>query len=90
MARTTVDIDTPVLKEVKRIQKRSGKSLGRVVSELLADAVGREKAGTTARPPFRWISSAMGTRVDLTDKEAVRAALGEKWGSKHTPRRRRP
>ncbi len=90
MARTTLDIDTPVLKEVKRIQKRSGKSLGRVVSELLAGAVGREKAGATARPAFRWISSAMGTRVDLTDKEAVRAALGEKWGSKPTPRRRRP
>jgi hypothetical protein len=32
--RTTLDIDDPVLKEIKRLQRREGKSLGRLVSDL--------------------------------------------------------
>lgn len=37
--RTTIDIDDPVLKDLKRLQKRQGKSLGRLVSDLLAQAL---------------------------------------------------
>ncbi len=75
MARTTVDIDTPVLAEVKRVQKREGKSLGQVVSELLAEALVHRKDRRPAPRPFAWIARPMGARVDLTDKDAVAAAL---------------
>ena len=38
--RTTLDIDDPVLRELKELQTREGKSLGRLVSDLLARAEG--------------------------------------------------
>jgi hypothetical protein len=74
MPRTTVDIDGPVLDDLKRIQKKEGKSLGRTVSDLLAEAIA-DYGGKRRKPPvFRWISRPMKARVDLADKEAVRAA----------------
>jgi len=32
MARTTVDIDDPILRELKELQRRERKSLGRLIS----------------------------------------------------------
>jgi hypothetical protein len=75
MARTTVDIDAAVLRDLKRLQKRQGKPLGRLISELVAAALTREKAAEEETSPFTWTSRPMGARVDLEDKEAVRAAL---------------
>jgi mRNA-degrading endonuclease RelE of RelBE toxin-antitoxin system len=75
MARTTVDIDAAVLRDLKRLQKRQGKSLGRLISELVAAALTREKAAEKETSPFRWKARAMGARIDFEDKEAVRAAL---------------
>ena len=72
--RTTVDIDGPVLEDLKRLQKREGKSLGRMASDLLAEAISRYGGGRRKPAPFRWISKPMKARVDLADKEAVRAA----------------
>jgi hypothetical protein len=72
--RTTVDIDGPVLREVKAIHEREGRSMGAVVSELLADALARRRA-SPRRPAFRWISRQMNARVNLADKDAVYAAL---------------
>ena len=72
--RTTLDIDRPVLAELKRLQREQGKSLGRLVSDLLARAL-RESKTASAPPPVRWISQAMGARVDVADKEAVYAAM---------------
>jgi hypothetical protein len=78
MSRTTVNIDDPVLEEVKRVQRREGKSLGRLVSELLAEALSR-RAGEASEPPgFDWTSKQMGARVDLQDKEAVYRILDAK------------
>lgn len=73
--RTTVNIDDPVLRDLKKLQKKEGKSLGRLVSDLLAHAIGeRKSARAPARPP-QWISKAMGARVDLADQEALYAAM---------------
>jgi hypothetical protein len=72
--RTTIDIDDPILREVKAIHEREGRSMGAVVSELLADALGRRRP-TRGRTPFRWTSRPMNALVDLADKEAVYAAL---------------
>jgi len=53
--------------------------LGRLASELLAQAISRAKAGeSTVLPRFVWTSKSMRARVDLTDKEAMRAALDHK------------
>jgi hypothetical protein len=75
MPRTTLDIDAPILRDLKRLQKREGKSLGRLVSDLLAQALSHHQVGRPAPPPFQWISRRMGARVDLADKEAVRGLL---------------
>jgi hypothetical protein len=72
--RTTIDIDDPILREVKTLHEREGKSMGAVVSELLADALARRRA-SPRRPTFRWTSRPMNARVNLADKEAVYAAL---------------
>src|SRR5262249_43322054 len=41
MMRTTLDIDDPVLKEIKVIHEKEGRSMGSVVSQLLAEALVR-------------------------------------------------
>jgi hypothetical protein len=77
MTRTTLDIDAAVLRGLKRRQKREGKSLGQLVSELLAGALDRERDPLDEEEPFVWFSKPMQALVDLEDKEAVRRALGE-------------
>jgi hypothetical protein len=69
--RTTIDIDTPILEDLKRLQKREGKSLGRLVSELLAEALGRRKATKQRAPSFRWNTVPGRPLVDFADKEAL-------------------
>jgi hypothetical protein len=77
--RTTIDIDDPILKDLKRLQRRAGKPLGRLVSDLLAVALAQEKQrGAVAPPPFRFIARALRARVDLSDKDALRDALDER------------
>jgi hypothetical protein len=81
MARTTLDIDGPILDEVKALQKREGRSLGRLVSELLAEALaGRRRP--PAEPRFEWTSRPMHALVDLEDKDALYAALDEADGKR--------
>lgn len=74
--RTTLDIDDPILREVKAIHKKEGRSMGAVVSELLAESLARRRTPRT-RPPFRWVSQPMNARVDLSDKDAVYAVLDD-------------
>ena len=76
--RTTVDIDDPVLKDLKKLQQKEGKSLGRLMSELLAQAIGERKSAKTPSRSIRWISKDMGARVDVADAEAVYAVMEEK------------
>ncbi len=73
--RTTVDIDDPILKDLKKIQEKEGKSLGRLISDLLAQAIGERRSPKTSAKPARWISRAMGARVDLADREALYATM---------------
>ncbi len=69
--RTTIDIDDPILKEIRRLARRSGKSLGRLVSDLLAESLADARRPPTITPEFRWIAKPMGARVDLGDKHAL-------------------
>jgi len=72
--RTTLDIEGPLLKELREIQKREGGTLGALVCRLLADALSR-RARRPAPPAFRWISRPMRARISLADKDAVYAIL---------------
>jgi hypothetical protein len=77
--RTTIDIDDPILKEVKRLQLREGKSLGRLVSDLLAQSLAAARAtAKTEAPAFQWIAKPMRARLDLADKNALLDAMDER------------
>ena len=76
MSRTTLNIDTPLLEELRKLQKRDGRSLGEVVSELLAEALAYRSSRRRSRSQeLSWIKRPMGARVDISDKEALYAAL---------------
>jgi plasmid stability protein len=77
MPRTTVNLDASVLRALKRRAAAQGKSLGDVISEVVAPALASD--GHTSRPSrFRWRTAHMGpSKVDLEDKEAIRMALGK-------------
>lgn len=77
MARTTVDIDASVLRELKRRQERERKTLGQLVSELLAKAMESETEPTEAKP-FSWVTKDLQPRVDIEDKDALWSALDER------------
>jgi hypothetical protein len=72
--RTTLDIDDPILIEVKNLHEKEGGSMGKIVSELLAEALVRRRS-PGVRPIFRWTSQDMKCLIDLSDKEAVYAVL---------------
>jgi hypothetical protein len=74
--RTTLDLDKPVLDGLKRLQRRDRRSLSRIASSLLAEALARREAeGGSEAPELRWTSSDMGARVNLGDKDALYRAL---------------
>ena len=72
--RTTLDIDDPILREVKAIHQKEGRSMGAVVYGLLAEALARRHP-SRARPSFRCTTRPMKSLIDLADKEAVYAVL---------------
>jgi hypothetical protein len=70
--RTTIDIDPAILRELKRRQAEEGKTLGQLVSELLAPVLKPTEPG---RAHFAWRTTDSAALVDLEDKEAVRKIL---------------
>ncbi len=71
MARTTLNLDTPLLEELHEMGKRERKSLGDLVSELVAEALALRARRETKPQEFHWTTRAMGARVDISDKEAL-------------------
>jgi hypothetical protein len=76
--RTTIDIDDPIVKELKRLQRRGRMSLGRLGSDLLAQSLANSRSGKPGAAQFDWIARPMGARVDLADKHAVLDAMDER------------
>lgn len=74
MPRTTVDIDASILRELKGRAKSQRKSLGAVISEIVAPALTKKPRAPAS---FRWETASMRAKVDLEDDEAVRQAIEE-------------
>lgn len=66
--RTTLDLDDEVLRLLKERQRKEGRPLGQVASDLLAHALAEQPVHVK---PFVWASGWLGAKVDLEDKEAV-------------------
>ena len=80
MARTTIDIDTPILEELKQMQKQEGKTLGRLVSDLLARVLA-ERGSRTAEPvSIDWPDQPLKPLIDIEDKEELYRVLDEDDG----------
>lgn len=76
--RTTLDIDDPILAELKQVAARRELSMARVANELLMQALAAQRRSDPVRPhSWSWQSAPMEARVDLEDKEALSAALDE-------------
>lgn len=69
--RTTIDLEAPVLEELKRVQREEGVSLGNLASRLLADALAFRSKKPAKPPKVVWNSSRMEAMVDLADKDAL-------------------
>jgi hypothetical protein len=72
--RTTLDIDAPVLRDLRELQKREGGTLGRLASRLLAEALA-SRPRKPSSPAFEWIAKPMGALADLADKDVVYSIL---------------
>ena len=77
--RTTLNIDAPVLQELKRLQAEEGKPLGKLVSELLLYALHTRQA-QSQKPELKWTAKRMRARIDLADRDAVYDAMDESIG----------
>ncbi len=69
-----MDIDAPVLRDLRELQKREGGTLGELASRLLAEALARRPKKPSALA-FAWTAKSMGARVDLADKDVVYTIL---------------
>ena len=76
--RTTIDIESPVLDELKRVQQEEGVSLGKLASRLLADALAFRRKRVTRPTKLVWNSGRMGALVDLSDKDAMYRILDQR------------
>ncbi|MDE0459943.1 MAG: hypothetical protein OXI15_21850 [Chromatiales bacterium] len=68
--RTTLDLDDHLLRTLKQLQAKEGKSLDRLVSDLLTRALAEDATCGAVSPPS-WIYKPMRARVDLSDKDAL-------------------
>lgn len=75
--RTTLDIEKPVLEELKKLQRIEKKPLGQITSALLAEVLQARQAAlqTSAFPKLEWTTARMGAKVDISDKDALHRAL---------------
>jgi hypothetical protein len=73
MARTTLNLDPLVMRELRERSKRERRSIGDLASQLLSRALREDKP----RPPaFDWVSRDLGApRVNLEDKDALHALM---------------
>ncbi len=72
--RTTIDIDTVLLKELKQLQKKEERTLTELVNGLLSFALNNRRQAAPRKKKFRVKTYNMGKAlIDLEDKEAVSA-----------------
>jgi hypothetical protein len=68
--RTTLDIEKPVLVNLKELARKRRRSMSCMASDLLAEALSRAETSSPS-PVFSWNSKNMGARVEVDDKEAI-------------------
>jgi hypothetical protein len=76
MPRRTVDIEGPILDQLKALGRREGRPLGQLISELVAEALAHRRAHQeSVAPRLEWISKPMHAPVDWAGEDALDALL---------------
>ena len=70
MARTTITIDTPIYNKIKDISRQQHKTITRVISDLLGEAI-RGHSGSICESSFKWHSKKMNAKIDYLDKDEL-------------------
>jgi hypothetical protein len=73
--RTTLDIDAPVLADLKRLGQARHIPMGRLASEMLGRALRETSAHPKKTGEFTWIDRPMNAKVDVADREALYDAM---------------
>jgi hypothetical protein len=82
MTRTTLDLDSSVLAQLRRRASAERKSMGQLASERLAVSLGEEMA--TEPGPLSWPALHMGRpRIDLDDKDTLWRVLDAETAEPH-------
>jgi hypothetical protein len=76
--RTTLDLEEPILEELKSVQQKEGGSLGQLASRLLAEALAVKRKKTVKTEELVWKTRPMGALVDLGDKDAIYSILDQR------------
>ena len=78
MSRTTINIDSPLVAAIRELSRKEGKSMGKLVSELLAIGLEAKKNNTRKSPSrLKWHTQRMRARIDYTDKDRLYAVLDD-------------
>lgn len=72
--RTTLDLDKPILSDLRKMARKRRRSMGRVASDLLAEAF-KSCEKSSSRVDFHWYGKPMKAKVDLMDREALYDAM---------------
>ena len=73
--RTTLDIDAPILADLKRLGQARHMPMGRLASEMLGRALRERTAHPKKKVEFTWIDRPMNAKVDIADREAMYDAM---------------
>ncbi len=78
MSRTTINIESPLLSTIPEMARKERKTLGKLISELLAAGleVKKKNLGKPGRR-LKWHTQRMGARIDYTDKDQLYSVLDE-------------
>ncbi len=74
-----MDIDDPILEEVKRVSEQEGKSLGRAITDLLAWAIADRNKQKDQDSEFEWTARSLGARIQLEDKDVLYRVLDREF-----------
>jgi hypothetical protein len=77
MPRTTVNSTPPYWASSRGGNTENGSRSSELVNQLLARALAETESTDEVARPLRWTTRAMGPRIDLEDKDALRQALDE-------------
>jgi hypothetical protein len=73
--RTTVALDNFLLRKVKTLSHKEGKSLKETIGELLLVGLKAKEKGSAASAKVRWHTQPMGAKFDIADKDLLHKAL---------------